>query len=248
MRRSPRKFLFLLPLTLALLASADESDTKVMLQEIKDMTKFAESYTGISELDDSVYASMNRVDRAVFVPPNTQQSAYENRALSIGYGQTISQPFIVALMTHLLDVKPADKVLEIGTGSGYQAAILGELASEVYTIEIVPELARTATERIKKIGYENINIKAGDGWFGWEEASPFDKIIVTAVAAEVPPRLVEQLKPNGLLTMPLGSHTGFQELVLVRKISDTELDITKILSVQFVPMTGKAIEEAKSDR
>ena len=225
---------------------AEQNPTQVMLQEIKDMTRMAESYSGISALDPRVYEAIGNINRADYVPENSQQYAYENRPLSIGHGQTISQPFIVALMTHLIDVQPDDSVLEIGTGSGYQAAVLGELAKSVYTIEIIPELAQSASDRLKKLGYENIAVKAGDGWFGWPEAAPFDKIIITAVADEVPPRLVDQLKTGGLLTMPLGDPSGYQQLVLVTKLENGDIETDSVLGVQFVPMTGEALEKTES--
>ena len=248
MRICVQTLLFFGTLGLASCSQAQDDATKIMLQEIRDMTRMAEPYSGISELDARVYKAMGDTNRADFVPRNSQQFAYENRPLSIGHGQTISQPFIVALMTHLMDVQADDTVLEIGTGSGYQAAILGVLAKSVYTIEIVPELAQSASNRLKDLGYENVAVKAGDGWFGWPEAAPFDKIIITAVADEVPPRLVDQLKPGGLLTMPLGNPSGYQQLVLVTKQADKELDIKTVLSVQFVPMTGAALERTESEQ
>jgi protein-L-isoaspartate(D-aspartate) O-methyltransferase len=158
--------------------------------------------------------------------------------LAIGSGQTISQPFIVALMTDLMDVKPADNVLEIGTGSGYQAAVLSELARAVYTIEIVEPLGRDAAERLKRLGYRNVLAKIGDGYQGWPEYAPFDSIVVTAAAREVPPALIEQLKPGGRLVIPVGSQFGAQTLYLIEKQQDGNVTKRAMLAVRFVPLTG----------
>jgi protein-L-isoaspartate(D-aspartate) O-methyltransferase len=179
---------------------------------------------------------MERVPRHRFVPPESQSSAYEDHPLAIGHGQTISQPYIVAFMSQALDVRPTDKVLEIGTGSGYQAAVLGELAGEVYTIEIVEPLAHSAKKTLDELGYRNVHVRAGNGYAGWPEHAPFDRIMVTAAPDEVPPALIEQLKPGGLMAIPVG--TVIQELRIMRK-TDKGMDILQTLPVRFVPMTGK---------
>ncbi len=189
--------------------------------------------------DENVLAVMEKIPRHRFVPANLAANAYDDRPLPIGYGQTISQPYIVALMTQELNVGKNDKVLEIGTGSGYQAAVLAELAKEVYTIEIVEQLARSAEERLKREGYGNVNVKNADGYFGWKEKAPFDVIIVTAAANHMPPPLVEQLKDGGRLIIPLGSTREFQTLTLVTK-KGNELETKFITSVVFVPLTGEA--------
>ncbi len=191
--------------------------------------------------DDKVLKVMETVPRHKFVNKYIDQS-YEDHPLPIGYGQTISQPYIVALMTQSLDLKKTDRVLEIGTGSGYQAAVLAELVKEVYTIEIIKELADSASARLKLLGYNNVEVKNADGYFGWEEKSPFDVIIITAAANHIPPPLLEQLKNDGKLIVPLGSTIRFQTLTLVTK-KDSDLETEFITSVRFVPMTGKIQEE-----
>ena len=172
------------------------------------------------------------------MPPEVQSQAYLNRPSGIGYGQTISQPFIVALMTEALSIAPTDRVLEIGTGSGYQAAILGELAAEVYSVEIVPELAARAKTTLTDQGYDNVNVRHSDGWDGWPQASPFDKIIVTAAAATIPPRLIEQLKDGGRMVLPIGKEHRGQMLTLIEKSITGTIRTTDVLPVIFVPMTG----------
>lgn len=206
------------------------------------MTSFSVDYTGVSTIDLSVVSALRKVDRSEFVPREQRRFAFANRPLEIGHGQTISQPFIVALMTHVLELETSDRVLEIGTGSGYQAAILGELVEDVYTIEIVEPLAKEADSRLERLGYTNVYVRIGDGWFGWPEEAPFDKIMVTAVAPKLPPELISQLKVGGKLVLPVGDYDGYQELVLVEKISESELDRRVVLPVRFVPMTGEAAE------
>jgi protein-L-isoaspartate(D-aspartate) O-methyltransferase len=176
------------------------------------------------------------VDRADFVPRDQQESAYGDSPLPIGYGQTISQPFIVAYMTHLADVGPTDKVLEVGTGSGYQAAILSKLARKVFTIEIVDPLAKQAAERLKKLRYRNVQVRSGDGYAGWPEQAPFDAIVVTAAPEEVPPPLIEQLAPGGRLVIPVGA--AEQDLVVIDKADDGKTTTRSVLPVRFVPLTG----------
>ena len=206
------------------------------------MTRFSVDYTGVSSINQSVVNALRRVDRSEFVPEEQRRFAFANQPLEIGHGQTISQPFIVALMTHVLELESTDDVLEIGTGSGYQAAILAVLVETVYTIEIVEPLAREAESRLENLGYENVAVRVGDGWFGWPEHAPFDKIMVTAVAPKLPPELIAQLKVGGKMVLPVGDYDGYQELVLVEKISESDLERRVVLPVRFVPMTGEAAQ------
>jgi len=189
--------------------------------------------------DEKVLFVMEKVPRHRFVPANLVANAYDDRPLPIGYGQTISQPYIVALMTQELNIEKDDKVLEIGTGSGYQAAVLAELVKEVYTIEIIEPLTKTAEERLRREGYKNVQVKNADGYFGWQEKAPFDAIIVTAAVNHIPPPLIGQLKDEGRLIIPLGSTREFQTLTLVTK-KGNELETRLITGVVFVPLTGEA--------
>ncbi|HEY5491921.1 MAG TPA: protein-L-isoaspartate(D-aspartate) O-methyltransferase [Gemmatimonadaceae bacterium] len=186
--------------------------------------------------DARVLDAMLKVPRHLFVPESQRADAYIDAPLPIGYGQTISQPYIVAFMTQALHVEPGDRVLEIGTGSGYQAAVLGELAKEVYTIEIVPRLAERAGETLKNLGYRNIQVRTGNGYLGWPEHAPYDRIMVTAAPDEVPAALVSQLKVGGVMAIPVG--TGYQELRILRRTA-TGTETLGTLPVRFVPMTGK---------
>ena len=185
-----------------------------------------------------VLAAMGKVPRHEFVPERLHSQAYLDCPLPIGHDQTISQPFIVAFMTEQLEPKPTDKVLEIGTGSGYQAAVLAELVAKVYTIEIIDDLAKRAAADLKRLGYTNVYVRAGDGYKGWPEAAPFDAIIVTCAPEKVPPPLVEQLKGGGRMIVPVGP-TWDQELVLLRK-QGVKLERRAVLPVRFVPMTGQS--------
>lgn len=224
-------------------AAADDRfavQRKLMVDDIVRITTLTRYETGIAALSDRVLAAMGRVPRHRFVPDDQESSAYHDRPLAIGSGQTISQPFIVALMTELMATKPGDKVLEIGTGSGYQAAILSELAASVYTIEIIESLGRTAAARFEMLGYRNIQAKIGDGYQGWPEHAPFDSIVVTAAARDVPAPLVEQLRPGGRLVIPVGSQHGAQTLFLIEKRADGTTQQRPILGVRFVPLTDKA--------
>lgn len=189
-----------------------------------------------------VLAAMKKVPRHELVPEKLRDNAYDDRPLPIGEGQTISQPYVVAFMTEQLEPKPTDRVLEIGTGSGYQAAVLAELVKEVYTIEIVPELARRAAADLKRLGYTNIHARLGDGYKGWPDAAPFDAVIVTCAPEAVPQPLVDQLKDGGRMIIPVGP-AGDQKLVLLRKRGG-KLDQQAVLPVRFVPMTGEARGEA----
>jgi protein-L-isoaspartate(D-aspartate) O-methyltransferase len=189
-----------------------------------------------------VLAAMRHVPRHRFVPPHNRELAYADRPLPIGHRQTISQPYIVAKMTELLQVEPGDRVLEIGTGSGYQAAVLSELTPYVYTIEIIEDLAEQAKGRLKELGYRTIRVRQGDGYYGWEEHAPFDAIIVTAAAGHVPPPLMRQLEAGGRMVIPLGRPMEVQRLVLVIKEEDGEVRTRTISAVRFVPMTGRVQE------
>ncbi len=186
-----------------------------------------------------VLNAMNTVPRHRFVPERYQHEAYDDHPLPIGYNQTISQPFIVALMTELLDPQPDEKVLEIGTGSGYQAAILSQLVKEVYSIEIVEELAASAEAALSGLSYDNVHVKAGDGYQGWPDHAPFDAIIVTCAPDHIPAPLIEQLKEGGRMMIPVGKESAVQELYLLEK-KDGKVEKKSILPVRFVPMTGES--------
>jgi protein-L-isoaspartate(D-aspartate) O-methyltransferase len=194
---------------------------------------------GRETLDARVLDALGRVPRHEFVPRAQRAHAYDNRPLPIGYGQTISQPYIVAIMTELLALEPGARVLEIGTGSGYQAAILHALGARTYTIEIIPALAATAAERLQRLGHGAVRTRTGDGYDGWPQAAPFDAIIVTAAANHIPPPLLEQLKPGGRMVIPLGQPFRPQQLLLVNKDNTGHITTRKILPVQFVPLTGR---------
>ncbi len=215
-----------------------DAERREMVKEVEADAAGTSSFSGAGTLSSSVIAAMLKVERHRFVPALLRLQAYLNRPLPIGYGQTISQPFIVALMTDLMNIKPGDKVLEIGTGSGYQAAILAELARSVYTIEIIEPLGTQAAERLKSLGYRNVTTRVGDGYYGWPEAAPFDAIMVTAAASHVPPPLIKQLKPGGRMVIPLGTQFMTQYLMLVEKKPDGSVTTRQILPVRFVPLTG----------
>ncbi len=194
---------------------------------------------GLHVKDKDVIEAMRNVPRHLFMRARDSSKAYRDDPCSIGYGQTISQPSLVAHMTELLELKPGEKVLEIGTGSAYQAAILSELTPHVYSIEIVRELAKQAGQRLQKLGYKTIKTKRGDGYYGWEEHGPFDGIIVTAAAGHVPPPLVKQLKPGGKMVVPVGPAHQPQHLVVVNKDKEGRIKTRSVLPVTFVPMTGR---------
>jgi protein-L-isoaspartate(D-aspartate) O-methyltransferase len=186
--------------------------------------------------DEATLRAMRKVPRDLFVPESQRARAYNDGPLPIGYGQTISQPYIVGYMTEVLGLKPQDKALEIGTGSGYQAAVLAEIVKEVYTIEIVEELGKQARDRLKKMGYSNVSVKIGDGYYGWKEHGPFDGIMVTAAAEYVPPPLIEQLKEGGKMVIPVGSPYGVQTLMLIEKRNGKAMS-RSLFPVRFVPFT-----------
>jgi len=188
--------------------------------------------------DPKVLEAMRTVPRHKFVPEGQKAYAYEDSALRIGYGQTISQPYIVGLMTEILEIKAGDKVLEVGTGSGYQAAVLSKITENVYSVEIIEQLAERTNNILKELGYKEIKTKIGDGYYGWEEYAPFDGIIVTAAAAHIPPPLIDQLKPNGIMVVPVGKPYEVQTLMKVTKKKNGGISTTQVLPVSFVPLTG----------
>ncbi len=208
------------------------SRRRAMVQEI------TAAHPGVpSRFEDRVVQAMATVPRHLFVPQALQAYAYRNTPLAIGHEQTISQPYIVALMTNLLKPRKDHRVLEIGTGSGYQAAVLSELVGTVYTIEIVAPLAAQARERLSRLGYRNVQVRTGDGYKGWEEHAPYDSILVTAGAAEVPPPLLQQLKPGGRMIIPVGDADAIQSLTLIEKQADGRIRSTRVIPVRFVPLT-----------
>src|SRR2546426_3134842 len=208
-----------------------------MVAEIAAMARETGAETGRPIFSDAVMAAMGKVPRHRFVPASQDNLAYENRPLPIGEGQTISQPYIVALMTDLLDPKPADTVLEVGTGAGYQAAVLADLVAKVYTIEIGETLGRRAKQVLGELQYRNVEVRVGDGYGGWPAAAPFDAIIVTAAPAAVPQPLIDQLKPGGRMVIPVGAPSDVQHLLLVEKQSDGRTTTRRTLPVRFVPLT-----------
>jgi protein-L-isoaspartate(D-aspartate) O-methyltransferase len=219
-----------------LLPAAENEEHFTKMRE--HMVKTQLSAGGDAIDDPRVLDAMRKVPRHELVPEELRGRAYADGPLPIGYGQTISQPYVVAFMTEKLEPRETDRVLEVGTGSGYQAAVLAELVKEVYTIEIVPELAERAKEDLKRLGYQNIHVREGDGYKGWPEAAPFDAIIVTCAPDDVPGPLVSQLKDGGRMIIPVGAG-GRQQLVLLRKRGD-KLEKRAVLPVRFVPMTGEA--------
>lgn len=214
-------------------------DYAVLRANLVDEVTYYASLAGDGELGGAVIRSLGTVERHEFVPSSQRRYAYENRPLPIGHGQTISQPYIVALMTDLIAPAPGDKVLEVGTGSGYQAAILAELVDHVYSIEIIEPLFSTATSRLSRFGYKNVTTRLGDGYYGWEDNGPFDAIVVTAAASHVPPPLIQQLKPGGRMVIPVGGHWMTQQLLLITKTENNEVVTRQVAAVRFVPLTGE---------
>jgi protein-L-isoaspartate(D-aspartate) O-methyltransferase len=207
---------------------------RIIEQDVRETSAYLDKET----LDPRVMKALARVPRHQFVPDAQLRYAYQNRPLPIGHGQTISQPYIVAIMTDLLKLSPGDRVLEVGTGSGYQAAVLAELTKEVYSIEIIEPLGKRARELLQRLGYDNVETRIGDGYYGWEAHAPFDAIIVTAAADHIPPPLIAQLKPGGRMMIPVGSRFMTQQLVIVEKDSEKNVTTRLILPVRFVPLTG----------
>lgn len=212
---------------------------KKLVQTIEKDVRDTSIFIDKKSLDPRVMQALSKVPRHEFVSKKLRRFAYLNRPLPIGHGQTISQPYVVALMTDLLAIKNGDKVLEVGTGSGYQAAILAEMTDKVYSIEIIKELAKSASTILKQQNYNKVKTRYGDGYYGWKEHAPFDVIIVTAASSHVPPPLLEQLKPGGRIVIPVGSPFLVQQLVVVEKFSDGKIKTKQILPVRFVPLTGK---------
>jgi protein-L-isoaspartate(D-aspartate) O-methyltransferase len=231
---------------LALTPAADQASPDAyaaararMIREIEADVRYTSAEIGKKALDPRVMRAMATVERHQFVPASLRREAYANRPLPIGHGQTISQPYIVALMTDLLRIKPNDVVLEIGTGSGYQAAILGKLVGRVYTIEIVEPLAKQASERLRALGFRNVQVRHADGYHGWPQHAPFDAIIVTAAGTHIPPPLIRQLKPGGRMVIPVGGGFATQQLVFVEKSPQGKISTRQVLPVAFVPFTRK---------
>ena len=220
-----------------------KTSADAMIETIRSEAKYTASYTGRETFSEQVMQAMREVDRKAFVPANYENLAYDNGPLPIGHGQTISQPYIVALMTDLLDLTPDSKVLEVGTGSGYQAAILSRIARQVYTIERVSPLAEAARQRLSELGYHNVEVRCDDGYYGWQDQAPFDAIIVTAAASHIPQSLVEQLRTDGRLIIPVGQQYMPQQLILVTKDQAGNTQTKFILDVAFVPLVS---EEAGS--
>lgn len=233
MKKHPQLLLTIFLIGSISLASAEDQYTKKRHEMVERDIKAR----GVK--DSEVLRAMGKVPRHLLVDESIRHKAYSDHPLPIGEGQTISQPYVVALMTAALRLTPSDRVLEIGAGSGYQAAILAELVKEVYTIEIRESLADRAEKALKTLGYKNVKVKHGDGYFGWEEYAPFDAIIITASANHIPPPLIRQLKEGGKLILPLGSTAYYQTLTLATKRKG-ELDLEQLGTVMFVPMTGEA--------
>lgn len=213
-------------------------DISRMIHDIEREVELTQHLIGKGAFAPRVMDAMRRVRRDEFVPEESKSYAFSNGPVPIGHGQTISQPYIVALMTDLLEPERDDVVLEVGTGSCYQAAILALLVKQVYSIEIIPELAEQARKRIKRLGYTNIEVRTGDGYYGWPEHAPYDGIVVTAAAPFIPEPLIEQLKPGAHLVIPVGPPYGYQELMVVKKREDGGIDTRNVLGVAFVPLTG----------
>ena len=226
-------------ITNAFAVDAYEEKRQQMLAVIQQTVALTKSYIGRASLDKRVEESMMAVPRHKFVPPDSRSYAYEDTALPISHNQTISQPYIVALMTDLAAVTSESVVLEVGTGSGYQAAVLSELARHVYSIEIVEPLGLEASLLLQDLGCDNVTVKIGDGYHGWPEHAPFDAILVTAAAEHIPEQLIQQLKPGGRLVIPVGKHGQAQSLRVLTKGADGEIEQRDILPVAFVPLTGK---------
>jgi len=233
----------LLPAALAAAPAAapDEraDERQRLMQTVAAQLRETGSATGRPALSERVMTVMRQVPRHAFVPQDQQPSAYQNRPLPIGHGQTISQPYIVALMTELAQAQPDHKVLEVGTGSGYQAAVMARLVRAVYSIEIVEPLGLAARERLQAQGYRNVEVRLGDGYHGWEAHAPYDAILVTAAASHIPPPLIRQLKPGGRMVIPVGPAFMVQQLMLVEKNPDGTVSTRQILPVAFVPLTGQ---------
>ena len=216
-----------------------------LVAEVEREVRATRDYLGTDRLDPTVIEALGSVPRHYFVPSGLWSQAYANHPLPIGRGQTISQPYIVAIMSHLLEVGPGDRVFELGTGSGYQAAVLAAMGVEVYSVEIVPELAERAATTLTELGYDKVHVRAGDGYAGWPEGAPFDGIIVTAAGPEVPPTLAEQLAVDGRMVIPLGGEYDVQYLTVLTKQADGSLRSREVLPVRFVPITGSLVPDVR---
>lgn len=217
-----------------------------MLRDIEREAEYTRRLIGKKAFDARVMAALKAVPRHEFVPEDLRDAAYDNGPLPIGHGQTISQPYIVALMTDLLAPEADDVILEVGTGSGYQAAVLSQLVCQVYTVETIESLAAAARERLQRLGYANVEVRAADGYHGWPEHAPFDGIVVTAAAPSIPEPLIEQLKPGARLVIPVGLPYEHQELMVVEKTTDGRIETRTVLGVAFVPLTRRrAAPEAR---
>lgn len=226
------------------MTTADNSaQLQALLGMIEADARSTADFTGRSSFSPRVMDAVGDVPRHEFIPNDLSIAAYDNRPLPIGKGQTISQPYIVALMTDLLDPQPEDIVLEVGTGSGYQAAVLSLLVQQVFSTEIIDSLAQAAARRLSRLGYDNAQIRTCDGYYGWREKAPFDGILITAATPRVPPPLIEQLRPGGRLVAPLGTPYSHQTLVLLEKDANSAITVRNILPVAFVPLTGSLGEE-----
>ena len=213
-----------------------DAQRQALVEELRDDSRLVEKY-GAPPLSERTLAALEQVPRHEFVPDSQKRYAYQNRPLSIGAGQTISQPYIVALMTDLAEVTKDDVVLEIGTGSGYQAAVLSELAGRVYTIEIVEELGRRAASTLERLGYDNVTARVGDGYAGWPDHAPFDAILVTAAPEKVPQPLIEQLAVGGRMVIPVGAENETQTLQVLTNEDNGDVIISNVIAVRFVPLT-----------
>jgi protein-L-isoaspartate(D-aspartate) O-methyltransferase len=218
--------------------AARTDDVRHRKQMVDEVLAMASAMADVDRIDARVLAALAKVPRHEFVPADQKPHAYDNRPLPIGHGQTISQPYIVAIMTALMNVQPDHAVLEIGTGSGYQAAVLAELAHAVYTIEIIEPLAKQAAQRLQRLGYANVTTRIGDGYYGWPKGGLFDSIIVTAAASHIPPPLLRQLKPGGRMVIPIGAPFMTQQLMLVEKLGDGAVKTRQLMPVRFVSFTG----------
>jgi protein-L-isoaspartate(D-aspartate) O-methyltransferase len=223
----------------AVVTADDTAQREALWQEVAGMVARLGDDLGFTRLSPAVRDALESVPREAFVPPEQRPFAYANRPLPIGHGQTISQPLIVAIMTELLGLEPGDKVFELGTGSGYQAAVLDAVGAQVFSVEIVPELGRSARAALDDTGHGAVRTRVGDGYFGWESEAPFDAIIVTAAGDHVPPPLLRQLKPGGRMVLPVGTRYAAQRLVLVNRDADGTIRTRDITPVSFVPLTGR---------
>ena len=228
-------------LCLATTGSADSYDERqqALWEEVAAMVDWLGGELGFKQLSPPVVAALHKVPRHLFVPADQRDQAYANRPLPIGHGQTISQPFIVAIMTELLQIEPGDRVFELGTGSGYQAAVLDAMGAEVFSMEIIAELGQQARETLDAHGFGAVRSKIGEGYMGWETHAPFDAIVVTAAGDHIPPPLLQQLKPGGRMVIPVGSRYATQRLVLVTRDADGVIRTRDLTPVTFVPLTGR---------